>query len=439
CMDSNCIVLAAAVLSSLDATRDPCEDFYGFVNGGWMNEHPIPADKGRYGHFDEVALKNRMIIRQILEQNPSLVPSPDSQTLTKLQNLYASCMDEDHLDSLGIQPLLQVVNTVRGLFNGSTTVVDASHGSQHALSIAPHRGLTAALSYIHSRGIDALFEFIIEGDVGVDPNAMTLWFYQPGFGLPSKEYFEDKDIVDKYTSTLERFFAALNENSEENVQYWPPFPWPPWGGDDDDKKPQYKTPAELAKAVVEFEGKIAIATLDLDRLQQDPFGTYNPVNARNISESIPQVDFPGYWSSFTPRAFPDRIIVTYPPYLESLSSLLSNTSDDVIEGYLIARVTQSLAEYLGQETEIWKANRELVELLTGIKKGAVGDRAEYCATKVTNTLGFASGRFFVQEAFGGESRSKATRVITDIVDAFKHSLSGVDWMDTTSAEAAAEK
>lgn len=36
-----------------------------------------------------------------------------------------------------------------------------------------------------------------------------------------------------------------------------------WGGDDDDDKEKPKTPSELAKAVVEFEGKIAAATLDL--------------------------------------------------------------------------------------------------------------------------------------------------------------------------------
>lgn len=43
--------------------------------------------------------------------------------------------------------------------------------------------------YVYSRlpvGIDALFSFDVEGDVGVDPNFMTLWFSQPGLGLPSK-------------------------------------------------------------------------------------------------------------------------------------------------------------------------------------------------------------------------------------------------------------
>jgi endothelin-converting enzyme len=37
-------------------------------------------------------------------------------------------------------------------------------------------------------GVGALFSFGIEGDVGVDPNDMVLWFSQPSLGLPSKVY-----------------------------------------------------------------------------------------------------------------------------------------------------------------------------------------------------------------------------------------------------------
>lgn len=37
-------------------------------------------------------------------------------------------------------------------------------------------------------GIDGLFDFDIDGDVGVDPDFMTLWFSQPSLGLPSKVY-----------------------------------------------------------------------------------------------------------------------------------------------------------------------------------------------------------------------------------------------------------
>ena len=44
--------------------------------------------------------------------------------------------------------------------------------------------------YYHScqpgAGIDALFDYDIEGDAGDDPNFMTLWLSQANLGLPSK-------------------------------------------------------------------------------------------------------------------------------------------------------------------------------------------------------------------------------------------------------------
>jgi endothelin-converting enzyme len=71
-----------------------------------------------------------------------------------------------------------------------------------------------------------------------------------------------------------------------------------------------------------------------------------------------------------------------------------------------------LSPYLGPETKSWQAQRALYESLTGIKKGAVGDRGEYCVNKVEETLGFAAGRFFVEKRFSGDSKAKGTKVIT---------------------------
>lgn len=104
--------------------------------------------------------------------------------------------------------------------------------------------------------------------------------------------------------------------------------------------------------------------------------------------------------------------MTYPPFASSLSEILDSTPSDVIEGYLVVRAALALSPLLGQSTEAWQAQRTLLETLTGIKKGAVGDRAEYCVGKVEDYLGFAAGRYFVNETFGGESRDKGTKVIT---------------------------
>lgn len=149
-----------------------------------------------------------------------------------------------------------------------------------------------------------------------------------------------------------------------------------------------------------------------DILYQDPIATYNPVPLSNLTQSLPQVDFPTYFSTFTPRSFPDKVILTYPAYAESLSKILEDTPSDVIEAYLIIRASLSLSPYLSMNTEAWQAQRTLLETLSGIKKGAVGDRAEYCVGQIEETMGFAAGRYFVNQTFGGDSREKGTKVIT---------------------------
>jgi endothelin-converting enzyme len=147
--------------------------------------------------------------------------------------------------------------------------------------------------------------------------------------------------------------------------------------------------------------------------------------------------------------------VTYPAYIRSLASILNDTNVDVLEAYLVTRAALVLAPRLGTSTESWKAVRNLQETLQGIKPGAMGNRAEYCINSVDKALGFASGRYFVNETFAGDSKEKGTKVITgacstailkvlnsscvDIVKAFKGSLSSISWMDEESAVAAAQK
>jgi endothelin-converting enzyme len=454
CLTSKCIILSASILASLDTSKDPCEDFYDFANGGWLKDHPLPAAKGRFGNFAALSQQNQQIIRGILESD--FVPSDfdknyDGKILGQLRGLYSSCMDEDLLDARGPGPLVYLVRTLRNLYRSEST--ELPDGGVDEIT-RRRDGLTAALSFLHSRGIGALLDFAVEGDIGVDPNYMTLWFSQPSLGLPSKEYYKEDSVVEVYENVLARLLYTLAEeetfvveplatgaSSKESVSVWPPWPWPPWGDDDDgDKDGNKKEQARrLAKKVVKFEAQLAEASLDFDKLYLDPIGTYNPRPIANLTDTLPQINFADYFSTFTPRAYPTRVIVTSQEYAEELSRILDHSMSDVIEGYLVTRVALSLSSHLGANTEAWKAVRTLKETLQGIKKGAVDDRSEYCVGKVEDALGFAAGRYFVNETFTGDSRTKGIQVITDIIDAFKSSLTEIRWMDKKSAHAAAEK
>ncbi|RDX56605.1 Metalloprotease [Lentinus brumalis] len=463
CISPSCISVASSVLASLDESQDPCENFYDFANGGWLKANPIPSDKGSFGHFEEIALQNRRLLQQILSEDASshfsaasaLASDPyDEVLLKKLRGLYGSCMDEDHLDDLGEAPLRDMAKKIRELFRGKTTVVDA----ESTASEKERDRLTATVAYLHSRGVSALFDYSIDGDAGNDPNFMSLWLSQGDLGLPSKEYYEEDSVVELYRDVLERLLLTLDDEDdsmdvkpaqepglvvhEERLRVWPPWPWPPWGDDDDGgEKPENRSQRakKLSTAIIEFEKKIANASLDLDVLYQDPLATYNPVPFKNVSDSLPGFDFATYFSAFAPRSFPATIILTSTTYLSDLSRILNDTDKATLEAYFVTRAGLELSPYLGLDTEAWKAVRSLQEVLSGIKKGAVGDRAEYCIARTESALGFALGRYFVREAFGGASRETATKVITDVIETFKKSLRNLDWMDKESAAGAARK
>jgi hypothetical protein len=107
------------------------------------------------------------------------------------------------LDKIGHSPLLEVVKTIKHLLDddfkspiykgpGRKYDVPSTSGKQEDDDHEDEErkvtveGLTAAVAYLHSRSIDVLFQFGIDGDAGVDPDLMTLQFSQGGTGLPSK-------------------------------------------------------------------------------------------------------------------------------------------------------------------------------------------------------------------------------------------------------------
>ena len=51
CVSKECITAAADLLENMDETVDPCEDFYNFACGGFIENKVIPDDKSKFSSF----------------------------------------------------------------------------------------------------------------------------------------------------------------------------------------------------------------------------------------------------------------------------------------------------------------------------------------------------------------------------------------------------
>lgn len=285
-----------------------------------------------------------------------------------------------------------------------------------------------------SPGVDALVGFNIEGDAGgEDSQIQSLWLYQTFGTLPSKEYYEEKPILDLYQSVIAGILTSIAEhtgsqsNSEKRdyaddvaevfeVAGWP---WP-WPGDDkpDDKPkppPKQDDPLSermyrLAAKVVAFERDLVRAGADLEYLF-NPHYAYNPYPTSKVDKALSFLDVRTYLSTYAPRTFPANITVTYPPYLKAVSKIVDQTPDHVLAGYFVSRVAVTFADVLGPKVEVRKEMRRLQEVLKGIKKGTEENRVDLCLNYVDGIVGFIAGREFVKEAFSPEAKKEGETII----------------------------
>ena len=88
----------------MDAEVKPGDDFFRHANGQWLATTQIPAERSRWGTFSILRERSEERVRDIIEElgsTDSAVGSPEQ----KVGDYYASWMNVERLNDLGINPL----------------------------------------------------------------------------------------------------------------------------------------------------------------------------------------------------------------------------------------------------------------------------------------------------------------------------------------------
>ena len=97
----------------MDPTCKPCTDFWRYVNGGWLDKNPIPADKASWGAGAVLADANRERVRTIVEAAAADTVAAQGSDRRKMGDLYASCMNTAAIDARGLAPLNRILTASR--------------------------------------------------------------------------------------------------------------------------------------------------------------------------------------------------------------------------------------------------------------------------------------------------------------------------------------
>ena len=195
-------------------------------------------------------------------------------------------------------------------------------------------------------------------------------------GLPSKEYYNDKNLTRTYAETigqvLENLLREAGTHSRilENLAGGAPT-WDIRSG-------------ELVQSLVEFESKLAEAMPDLEDAE-DVTKYYNPRTLEEIHALLPQISIQYIISKQAPNFFPTKIIVGSPSYLTALSDLLESSSRETIQAYLVWKTVQTYGFHI--EDDAVKPLRRFENRLQGRDPDVKEERWRTCVKHVNYNLG----------------------------------------------------
>ncbi len=390
---TNTAIRSGIDLSFVDESIRPQDDLFGHVNGRWLAEYEIPADRATDGAFRQLYDRAEEQVRDLIveaSRQGSAAPDEDAQ---RIGDLYASFLDEDTVQRRGVQPL------------------------RDEMAVIDDAGDAGALA----RAIGALQRTGAGGGVGVyvDTDAKNsarylVHFTQSGLGLPDESYYRDErhaEVLEAYPAHIARMFGLV------------------FGGDPADH-------VQTADRIVALEAKLAEAHWDVVK-RRDADLTYNLRTFAELRDESVGFDWAGWAGALGagPEALAE-VIVRQPDYLRTFAELWRNEDLEVWKSWARWRLIRARASWLTDE--VVSADFDFYgRLLTGTEQ--IRDRWKRAVSLVENLMGDAVGKLYVQRHFPPGAKARIDELVANLRAAYRMSINDLDWMTPQTRERALTK
>ena len=379
-------------LSHIDATVRPQDDLFGHVNGRWLSDYAIPADRATDGAFRVLYDRAEEQVRELITgaASGSVADATDEQ---RIGELYASFLDEESVERRGLTPLLEELAQID--------------------SAQDRDSLARVLGRLQRTGVGGGVGLYIDTD-SKDSSRYLVHLSQSGLGLPDESYYRDEQhaaILGAYPAHISAMFALVYGGTAE----------------------QY---ADRAGRIVALETALAAAHWDVVR-RRDADLTYNLRAFADLPAAAPGFDWTGWIDGLgiTADAI-GELIMRQPDYLTAFAQAWSGEAIADWQDWARWRLIHARAAVL---------TRALVDedfsfygrTLSGTEQ--IRERWKRAVSLVEAVMGDAVGRLYVQHHFPPQAKTRMDTLVANLREAYRISITDLEWMTPATRQRALAK
>ncbi len=364
-------------------TVAPGDDFFRYVNEGWLDTTEIPDGFSNFGSFSELYLRSEERIEGIIMEAAAANAEAGSVE-QQVGDLYASYMNTDQLEALGLDP--------------------ARPGLERIAAAASHDDIANLMG---APATSSLFGAYVGRDPG-NPQRYIVSLSQGGLGLPDRNYYlDDSERFEAYRTAYLDYIADVFDMI--GVE----------GG------------AEKAQAILDLE--TAIAEIHWTRAEsRDRVATYNLMTTDALSGYA--AGFP--WDTFLASldyADQDEFVVRQNTAIQSLAQLFAEIPVETWRDYLSFHWMESHRNEL--TPEFYERSFDFYgRTLNGTDTPRPRDRR--AIQFVNGNMGQAIGQIYVEHYFPPEYKEQMEELVGYLRAALRERIETLEWMDDeTRAEA----